>query len=120
MKEVLLVVMLFCALVVLLWGCGEDPESYDDPDIICSDVSGKCTPNPSDGCSPGYEPHTANDPEVTDCLGQCCVEAPYSTCSMTDDNVDCIPGTSCGVTTWRQVQGRVNCEEGRVCCFWAE
>ncbi len=85
---------------------------------MCAEVGGSCTALPSTLCAPGFEPYSDNDPQHSDCFGQCCIEAPSSPCSD-QENINCVPGSACS-GDWEEVQGNVYCEEGRSCCFWAE
>ncbi len=110
--------------------CAEEPgEAPDNNRIRCAEQQGTCTPALEILCSPGLQPFTSNDPEYTDCVGQCCVEpAVVGSCNPKGTDTDgggiatynCVPdgddGRQCpGV--WDLVTGNLTCEEGRSCCF---
>ncbi|MCP4677480.1 MAG: hypothetical protein GY854_18595 [Deltaproteobacteria bacterium] len=109
---------LLVVFAYLLVSCGEDPDEVEETEFKCEDVGGECTSSQSTMCANEYEPYTDRDWVKSDCFGHCCVPAPSSPCSESEDNVNCIPGDGCS-GHWNTVEGNLYCEEGRSCCYWS-
>ncbi|MFO8073145.1 MAG: hypothetical protein R6V85_14835 [Polyangia bacterium] len=93
-----------------------DTDTDSDTDTTsqaCADVGGACTPWEWEVCPVGTEPYGDDDP--LGCGGHCCVEAPDSSCTASE-NFNCLEGSCQGC--WLPVDGPVTCEQGRSCCSW--
>ena len=112
----------------LLSGCSETPADYPYNELKrCEKYNGVCTYDQAVICPPGKQPLTANDPEETNCLGQCCIEQEKdNSCNPASEDTDefaqynCVPdqnGTQCA-GIWEMVNGNLSCDDGRSCCYW--
>lgn len=123
-----------CAVPLLLAGCGGGGGGGDAGDVAgddpagdpehetgseCETAGGSCT----DGalCPAGHEPIDPGPhrdcPGNYEMPGWCCVEAPASSCSDSEEG-NCIVGDTCpGSECLAPEPTGLECEAGRVCCI---